>query len=45
MDDLRTVRDENGIDRAVLVTNLASSFMAMVFGTNARRRALAPLWR
>ena len=30
MDDLRTVMDESGIDRAVLVANLASSFMAMV---------------
>jgi class 3 adenylate cyclase len=29
MDDLRTVMDESGIDRAVLVANLASSFMAM----------------
>jgi pimeloyl-ACP methyl ester carboxylesterase len=42
MDDLRAVLDENGIDRAVLVTNLASSFMAMVFAATypARVRAL-----
>jgi pimeloyl-ACP methyl ester carboxylesterase len=42
MDDLRTVMDENGIDRAVLVANLASSFMAMVFAATypARVRAL-----
>jgi class 3 adenylate cyclase len=42
MDDLRTVMDENGIDRAVLVANLASSFMAMVFAVTypARVRAL-----
>jgi len=31
MDDLRTVMDDSGIERAVLVANLASSFMAMVF--------------
>jgi pimeloyl-ACP methyl ester carboxylesterase len=42
MDDLRTVMDDSGIDRAVLVTNLASSFMAMVFAATypARVRAL-----
>jgi pimeloyl-ACP methyl ester carboxylesterase len=42
MDDLRTVMDESGIDRAVLVANLASSFMAMVFAATypARVRAL-----
>lgn len=31
MDDLRAVLDENAIERAVLVANLASSFMALVF--------------
>jgi class 3 adenylate cyclase len=31
MDDLRAVMDDNGMERAVLVANLASSFMAMVF--------------
>jgi pimeloyl-ACP methyl ester carboxylesterase len=42
MDDLRTVMDDSGIERAVLVTNLASSFMAMVFAATypARVRAL-----
>jgi pimeloyl-ACP methyl ester carboxylesterase len=42
MDDLRTVMDDSGIDRAVLVANLASSFMAMVFAATypARVRAL-----
>jgi pimeloyl-ACP methyl ester carboxylesterase len=42
MDDLRAVLDENAIERAVLVTNLASSFMAMVFAATypARVRAL-----
>jgi len=37
MDDLRTVLDDSGIDRAVLVANLASSFMAMVFAATPRR--------
>ena len=42
MDDLRAVLDENAIERAVLVTNLASSFMAMVFAATypGRVRAL-----
>jgi len=42
MDDLRAVLDDSGIDRAVLVANLASSFMAMVFAATypARARAL-----
>ncbi len=42
MDDLRVVLDENGIERAVLVANLASSFMAMVFAAThpARVRSL-----
>ena len=31
MDDLRAVLDENAIERAVLIANLASSFMALVF--------------
>lgn len=31
MDDLRAVMDDCGIERAVLIANLASSFMAMVF--------------
>jgi pimeloyl-ACP methyl ester carboxylesterase len=41
MDDLRTVMDENGIDRAVLVANLASSFMAMVFAATYPTRVRA----
>ena len=42
MDDLRTVMDDSGIDRAVLIANLASSFMAMVFAATypSRVRAL-----
>ena len=42
MDDLRAVMDDAGIDRAVLIANLASSFMAMVFAATypARVRAL-----
>jgi pimeloyl-ACP methyl ester carboxylesterase len=40
MDDLRTVMDESGIDRAVLVANLASSFMAMVFAATYPAREL-----
>jgi class 3 adenylate cyclase len=42
MDDLRTVMDDSGIERAVLVAILASSFMAMVFAATypARVRAL-----
>lgn len=42
MDDLRTVMDDAGTDRAVLVANLASSFMAMTFAAThpARVRAL-----
>ena len=42
MDDLRTVMDDSGIDRAVLIANLASSFMAMVFAATypARVKAL-----
>jgi pimeloyl-ACP methyl ester carboxylesterase len=41
MDDLRTVMDESGIDRAVLVANLASSFMAMVFAATYPARVRA----
>jgi class 3 adenylate cyclase len=42
MDDLRTVMDDSGIERAVLIANLASSFMAMVFAATypGRVRAL-----
>lgn len=42
MDDLRAVMDDSGIERAVLVANLASSFMAMVFAATypGRVRAL-----
>jgi pimeloyl-ACP methyl ester carboxylesterase len=42
MDDLRAVLDDSGIERAVLVANLASSFMAVVFAATypARVRAL-----
>ena len=42
MDDLRAVLDGNAIERAVLVTKLASSFMAMVFAATdpGRVRAL-----
>jgi len=42
MDDLRAVLDENGIGRAVLIANLASSFMALVFAATypSRVRAL-----
>jgi pimeloyl-ACP methyl ester carboxylesterase len=31
MDDLRAVLDDSGVEQAVLVANLASCFMAMVF--------------
>jgi class 3 adenylate cyclase len=42
MDDLRAVMDDSGVEQAVLVANLASSFMAMVFAATypARVRAL-----
>jgi class 3 adenylate cyclase len=42
MDDLRAVMDDSGIERAVLVANLASGFMAMVFAATypARVKAL-----
>ena len=42
MDDLRAVLDENAIERAVLIANLASSFMALVFAATypSRVRAL-----
>ena len=36
MDDLRAVMDDSGVEQAVLVANLASSFMAMVFGDLSR---------
>jgi pimeloyl-ACP methyl ester carboxylesterase len=39
MDDLRAVMDDSGIERAVLVANLASSFMAMVFAATYPMRA------
>ncbi len=38
MDDLRAVMDDCGIERAVLIANLASSFMAMVFAATHPRR-------
>jgi class 3 adenylate cyclase len=42
MDDLRAVMDDSGVEQAVLVANLASCFMAMVFAATypARVRAL-----
>ena len=42
MDDLRAVLDENAIERAVLIANLASSFKALVFAATypSRVRAL-----
>jgi pimeloyl-ACP methyl ester carboxylesterase len=41
MDDLRAVMDDSGIERAVLVANLASSFMAMVFAATYPMRVRA----
>jgi pimeloyl-ACP methyl ester carboxylesterase len=41
MDDLRGVMDDSGIERAVLIANLASSFMAMVFAATYPRRVRA----
>jgi class 3 adenylate cyclase len=41
MDDLRAVMDDSGMERAVLVANLASSFMAMVFAATYPMRVTA----